>query len=32
MQTFEVLYKTEDFKEGIRAIMPKRSPKFPGKR
>ncbi len=32
METFDALYKTEDFKEGIRAMMQKRAPKFPGKR
>ena len=32
MATFDELYKTQDFKEGIRAMMQKRAPKFPGKR
>ena len=32
MATFDGLYKTQDFKEGIRAMMQKRAPKFPGKR
>ena len=32
MATFDALYKTADFKEGIRAMMQKRAPKFPGKR
>jgi enoyl-CoA hydratase/carnithine racemase len=32
VDTFDALYKTADFKEGIRAMMQKRAPKFPGKR
>ena len=32
VDTFDALYKTADFKEGIRAMMQKRAPNFPGKR